>query len=410
MLLAASAAADTVFLVDGGSYKGKVRREGDKVIVEIPNGSITLDRARVARIEFDDDLFATLAERRRGLDSHDADGHYELGRWALANDMPGPARDLFTTAQGINPKHAGANLMLGWVFLDGSWVRPDQLVDILDRWTQGGQGDVAAQIGRQALAGLLSADDRRDLLVQTARAERRIGNFRQSEADYRELAAMLPPISEERQRLAALADLLAQHPTGLYLVYLDPFAGQFRSGEAGPSRSGYYSLSDDAVVQLALRDQAKALIEQGEQVMDQAKEAELGDSRRAMRLYSQAEESFVQADALETDIARSYRVEARRRRIMIHQGAAEAEALRFDGLNLKLAKAKDDRDKRAYVRTLQQMTGLLDSIKKELDEVLVLAGPYAEEFNLIITWTRQDMATVEQMRRTVRDELKDVGP
>ena len=104
-LLGMSLRADTVYLVGGGSYKGKVRMEGDRVVVELAEGMIVLDRESVLRIEPGDDLGTQLADRRARLDAKDADGHYRLGQWAAQNNLVSPARELFAKAISIQPGH-----------------------------------------------------------------------------------------------------------------------------------------------------------------------------------------------------------------------------------------------------------------------------------------------------------------
>ncbi len=411
----ASALADRVYLVDGGSREGKVRVEGNRVIVEFESGSITLDRARVARIEYSDDPYTVLATRVQRLDARDARGHYLEGLWAAQHELPGPARDLFAAAVRIQPDLAEPNLALGQVWMNGAWSDSTTLKEQLRGWLVDGLNAAVDLAARQALGGLLSPADRRDFLELAASASRRMGCFSEALAYYEELARGLAPGDPQSSRFASAAELLREHPSGLYLVQVDEFAQAVAgAGSDEPARSGFYSLSEDAVLQCALRDRAKALIAQGEAVMSKARQAEVTDVPRSEGLYRQADDFFVRAEGLNPNIARSYRVEVRRRLIRVSQAGAEAVALRVDGLIRQLpgfvGKQPDGsmvvKSRQGYRNHLKLVLSLLDEIQRELDEVLVLAAPYQQELALVISMTQEDIITVKALRKTLEDELK----
>ena len=421
--------ADTVYLVGGGSYKGKVRMEADRVVVELAEGMIVLDRESVLRIEPGDDLGTQLADRRAKLDPKDADGHYRLGQWAAQNNLVSPARELFAKAIGIQPGHVAAQLALGRVYIDGGWQDSETFADTLRQWESAGLNAAALQVGRQALAGLMPQADRKVVLELTATAARRTGFFAEAAGLYREMCSMLTPGDAQYERAMAGIDLLAGNPTGLYGLVVDPLARSVGGGEAGPAggagdsagggnsktlaassvsgtgpaRSGCYSLADDAVMDLALRDRAKDLINQGRQVMSGVAGLMVTEPAKAMPVLRQADDIFTRADAIDSGIARSYQVEAHRRMIHVHQAAGEAVAMRFDGLVKTINPAnKSAADYRAKIKL---GIALLNDVQKELEPILTLAGAYPAEFSVIIAWTQEDLLTVKATRRTLEEEL-----
>jgi tetratricopeptide (TPR) repeat protein len=372
---------------------------------------VTIDRDRVARIEYGQDPYATLAERQRKLWSGDAQGHYELGVWALEHDLPRHAKELFEKAVEIDPGHAEANLALGRVYIDAAWTEVGGAIDLLEGWQDSGIDAAALRVGRQVLTGQITPDQREQLLRITGRCARRLGLYREAQSDYARLAALIPEADPRRLRVQAAADLLAENPSGLYLVQLDRFAELEAESDQGAAirRSGFYPLAYDAVLALALRDRAKEIIAAGQKIMDQARSAEVTDEGAAMTFYEQADALFAQADAIEGDIARSYRVESARGRVRIYQARAEAHAQRFDGLNQQLKLAIKAKDKRDYIRNLRVELGVLDEIQTQLEAVLNLAAPYKAEFSLVIGWTQDDLATVKAMRKMLQAELQRVG-
>ncbi|MDD4889814.1 MAG: hypothetical protein PHU85_07765 [Phycisphaerae bacterium] len=407
LVTASGALADTVYLVGGGSYKGKARIEGDRVVVEIPGGAITLDRESVLRIEPGDDLATKLADMRAQLNSKDAEGHYRLGVWAVQNGLPVPARELFLAALRIQPDHVQAQLALGRVFLDGAWLDSETLQDMVRGWLAADLNEAALQVGRQSLAGMLPTSHRRVMLELTATAARRLGYFTEALADYRELGLLLVPHDPQAERVAIIADVLRDNPSGLYLVQVDDLTQAVaRGGADEPPPSGFGSLADDDVLEWALRDKAKEMIAAGANQMTAAQGLLVTEPAKAAGVYRQAEDLFAKADAVNPGIARSYRVEIRRRLIQMHQSAAEAVALRFDGL-IKTINNKSLPD---YKTKLRSALSLLDDIQKELDQILVLGSPYPQELSLLISWTQEDLTTVKAMRRTMEGELERIGP
>lgn len=398
-----TASADTVYLVGGGSYRGRVRIEGDHVIVEIPEGLIRLDRDSVLRIEPGDDLSAELANRRARLSPKDADGHHKLGVWAMNNGLTAPARELFLSAVRIQPDFVPAQVAMGRVFVDGAWLDVEALQDSLARLVAGQLDTAALQIGRIALSGLLPPATRRAVLAHTATAARRLGYFSEAIDCYQELLTMLAPGDDEHMRTTAVIELLENTPGGLYMVEVSQLVRAMSPEQADlPERSGFYPLSVDGVMAVALRDRAMAFLARGQARMESAHSIVANEAARAAGGYREADEHFARADALVAGIARSYRVEVRRRLIQMHQTAAEAAALRVD----QVVKTFNTRRPAEYRVKLRTAITLLDEVQKELEPILLLARPYPHEFSRVVAWINEDLAATRALRRTLEGEFE----
>jgi hypothetical protein len=81
-----SVSGDIVYLHDGGSIEGKVRRRGDKVLVEFHNGSMEFHQKDIKRIEVLALPQKIFAEKLSKV-GNDADACVKLARWALAKNL-----------------------------------------------------------------------------------------------------------------------------------------------------------------------------------------------------------------------------------------------------------------------------------------------------------------------------------
>lgn len=126
VVFSGAARADRVQLVDGAVIEGEARREGDKVVIELDAGEITLAADEVARIDEGPSVLARLAaleatERRRGVP----------GWMALADfcrDEGLRTRELAFLERVIErePDHAEARARLGYVKEGAAWIKAEE--------------------------------------------------------------------------------------------------------------------------------------------------------------------------------------------------------------------------------------------------------------------------------------------
>ncbi len=123
------ARADVVYLKTGGTLEGEIVSEtADVVRIKTRLGTVDVDRSRIDRIEHKKTVAQQMREKRAALKADDAEGHFQLARWAEENGLRKDARQLYVKACKIDPKHAGANEALGRVEYGGEWMTPEQRV------------------------------------------------------------------------------------------------------------------------------------------------------------------------------------------------------------------------------------------------------------------------------------------
>ena len=128
-LTAASARADRVYLVDGAVIEGNARFAGDKVVIELDSGEITLDAREVERIEEQPSVmerYAALeaAEARRGIP-----GWMALADFCRAEGLRTREVHWLEKVISRDPEHAEARARLGYAKdHDGErWIKADEL-------------------------------------------------------------------------------------------------------------------------------------------------------------------------------------------------------------------------------------------------------------------------------------------
>jgi hypothetical protein len=122
------AAADEVVLKNGSKLEGTVTEAGNKVIVDVGSGTITIDRAEVASISRPDDLNREFDHRMASVQPDDAEAHYQVYLWARKQDGLKPRADkLLRRTIEIDPNHAASRRALGYVNHKGAWLTQDEL-------------------------------------------------------------------------------------------------------------------------------------------------------------------------------------------------------------------------------------------------------------------------------------------
>jgi hypothetical protein len=124
------ALADIVYLTNGGTIEGKVTERDGKVIIEQPNGTITIPASRVEHIErkvcdleIFENLWAAVDAKAPGA----AGRFVELARWCRQRRMDNQARDCYRHALDFDPDCAEARTALGFARYEGRWLTEDEL-------------------------------------------------------------------------------------------------------------------------------------------------------------------------------------------------------------------------------------------------------------------------------------------
>lgn len=122
---AASASADILHLMNGGSVEGKVTRTEDGYRVETATGTIRLRNDQVRywqkKLLPEEEYQARAGE----VKSTDFDGHVDLAKWCRKKGMTGQARWHYMIAVGLKPDNAQARRGAGYVKDQGRWVLYD---------------------------------------------------------------------------------------------------------------------------------------------------------------------------------------------------------------------------------------------------------------------------------------------
>jgi hypothetical protein len=116
------AKADHVVLAGGTTLEGKATRKGDKVIIEMESGTVTLPLDSVKRIDRGASAVSRFEERYAALPAGDARARLELADYCRDHDMHGRERQLLVEVLELEPNNAVARARLGYVKTDAGWV------------------------------------------------------------------------------------------------------------------------------------------------------------------------------------------------------------------------------------------------------------------------------------------------
>ena len=123
-----TAVADEVVLKNGSKLEGAVKEVGNKVIIDVGSGTITVDRSEVASISRPDDLIREFDQRMASLRPDDADGHFQLYLWARKYEgLKSRSERLLRKTIEIDPNYEQGRRALGYVNHKGAWLTQDEL-------------------------------------------------------------------------------------------------------------------------------------------------------------------------------------------------------------------------------------------------------------------------------------------
>lgn len=121
-IASSTARADKVHLVSGAVLEGRVTEQGDKIVVAMESGTVSLAKTAVERLELRRAPQDELAERRAALRADDVAGRIVLANFCRAHDLASSARELLREIIALVPDHAEAHARLGEVKTKDGWV------------------------------------------------------------------------------------------------------------------------------------------------------------------------------------------------------------------------------------------------------------------------------------------------
>ena len=406
MALASPALGDRVVLNDGRTFEGSVTRSGEKILIEMPYGIISIPAADVQSIQRGPSPVEQFEFRQARIDGTDPDELTALARWARGKGMPRRAEECLQAALALDADHGGARRLLGYVRVDGKWLTAAGALRLAQAKLDAGQTDVLLERLLGEIEQVVDGDrDRFRLKEVQAHALLRARQFAEARACFEWLAGKSAP--PESIRHAAVADVLKTHPDGMYVLAEPhpPLAMLLDVPTEAPF--GPASLSRPEVLAAAVRDQAKDAVKAGKVLVDEGKKLEFTEPEAAKAKYDHAARSFDRADALVASIARSYRIEIARRRIAMITKDMNIWAGRFDTLKGELAKR--DLAPAAYASLVVRMLRALNNVRDDLDAILGLASPFQRDLVLEITDAAMRRQRVDALRKVLAEELQQLN-
>jgi len=123
-----AAVADEVVLKNGSKLQGTVTEAGNKVVVDVGTGTITIDRSEVASISRPDELNREYDRRMESVSPDDAEGHYQVYLWTRKQEgLKSRSDKLLRKIIEIDPNHEPSRRALGYVNHKGAWLTQDEL-------------------------------------------------------------------------------------------------------------------------------------------------------------------------------------------------------------------------------------------------------------------------------------------
>jgi hypothetical protein len=127
LALAGNAGADEVELKNGSKLEGTVQEQGDKVVIDVGSGTITIARSEVKAIHRPEEQIQEFDRRVQSLKPDDASGYYQTYLWARQQPgMKTRAEGLLKKALEADPNYEPARRALGFVNFKGAWLTQDE--------------------------------------------------------------------------------------------------------------------------------------------------------------------------------------------------------------------------------------------------------------------------------------------
>jgi len=128
LFLATSLSADIIHYKDGRKLEGVIlQRTADAVKIDTNFGTITVEMAKIARIEKSLTPAQQLAQRRAQVADENAEAIFQLALWADEHSLRQEFKALLLEVIAADPTHKKANERLGRVEVDGAWLEPSEV-------------------------------------------------------------------------------------------------------------------------------------------------------------------------------------------------------------------------------------------------------------------------------------------
>ncbi|KPK86805.1 MAG: hypothetical protein AMJ81_00240 [Phycisphaerae bacterium SM23_33] len=402
-ILAAAAVGDRVLLKDGRVFVGKVTESEGKVLIEMVYGTVSFPAAEVEDIVRMPTPADMLEWQLSQIDRSDPKALFQVAEWARDNDLPHQADELLRQVLALQGDHVRSRKLLGYLKAEGKWLKVPAALQLA-------RSKLAAGQYKALLDELLPAieevadDARMRLEVKEIEAHCRLQTrqFDLAQKCFESLTEKAAPA--ESAGYSAIAEILAAHPDGMYVVTESyPPLAMLLGDPVDAVKPGPASLAQPKVLAAALRDRAKQAIALGQQLMAEARKFERTEPEAAKSRYEQAKKHFDTADLLVPRIARSFRVEIARRRIAMIRTGMNVQAEVFDRLMGELG--KKNLTPAAYKEQNARMLRALNHVHSDLNAILELAEPFERELVLEITDANGRLGTVNALREILTKEL-----
>lgn len=124
--VASLARADRVHLKGGTVIEGKVTTLGDKVLVQLESGQISLPATSVERIEESVSALERVEHKLKQLKPSDEKGLLKLANECRDQDLPDSERKVLRKLLELDPDHPEARARLGFVHTERGWITQDE--------------------------------------------------------------------------------------------------------------------------------------------------------------------------------------------------------------------------------------------------------------------------------------------
>ncbi len=208
LLFTVAAQADVVYLKNGKSIEGKVTVKGEKVVVEIPHGTVSFPKRKVLRIERKVSSVETYEQKHKALPAGDVQARLKLAAWSRRHSMGNRSEGLLQEDLELDPENVEARKLLGFVKHGQKWMKPEEkyralgLIKFEEQWHK---PESVVTIKKARAAAQRAEEDRKkaevELQIRVAEIERLRVERTRLEAERTRVEAERVKLEEERRRM-----------------------------------------------------------------------------------------------------------------------------------------------------------------------------------------------------------------